>query len=124
MYILPVNVKGIAKPCLCHSFSSARFTKCLLLMQDDKIRKRNNWMNFLPTSGQVSPQSGSVSPANSSQNLLASSIQQITLDEAAAPSGQHNITSKAEPVSEDGPENCSTESQLANGELTHNTHSS
>lgn len=92
-------------------------------VQDDKVRRRNDWMKWASTSGRFS---GSRSRGNSSQNLLAASVQKIALEEAAP--SQNSISGKAADLSpKDGPEQHSTEStaqsQLVNGEVTtQNTH--
>lgn len=79
-------------------------------------------MKWASTSGRFS---GSRSRGNSSQSLLAASVQKIALE--VAPS-QNSISGKAADLNpEDGPEQHSTEStaqsQLVNGEVTtQNTH--
>ncbi|PON93943.1 Transcriptional repressor poly-beta-hydroxybutyrate-responsive [Trema orientale] len=133
-------------------------------VQDDKVRKRNEWGRWLPTAGRVSTESGTLSQGSSSNNLLATSFQNITLEEAtvdqntiagkADPDPEHSpeksnnllatsfqnmtleeatmdqntIAAKADPDPEHAPEKSKTEStsqsQVANGEVTQNTHSS
>ena len=98
-------------------------TLLLRLLQDDRVRRRNDWMKWASTSGRFS---GSRSRGNSSQNLLAASVQKIALEEVAP--SQNSISGKAADLNpEDGPEQHSTEStaqsQLVNGEVTtQNTH--
>ncbi|XP_062101573.1 la-related protein 1C-like [Humulus lupulus] len=56
-------------------------------VQDDKVRRRNDWMKWSPlppaASGQVSTESGSLSPASNSSSLAAS-FQNVSLGEARA----------------------------------------
>ncbi|OMO75489.1 hypothetical protein COLO4_26106 [Corchorus olitorius] len=53
-------------------------------VQDDKVRRRNEWMKWIPS--RVSTESGLISPGGSSSNMLTSSFQQITMKESSTQS--------------------------------------
>lgn len=95
-------------------------------VQDDKLRRRDEWKKWIPASARLPSDSGSVSPDNSSYDTLTTSFQNITVDEVDT--NQSSVTGKADPNSEAVPGRCFTESigqsQLSNGEVTQNNHSS
>ncbi|MBA0580542.1 hypothetical protein Gorai_022756, partial [Gossypium raimondii] len=64
-------------------------------VQDDKVRRRNDWRKWVPY--QVSTVPGSLSPGGSSSEMLASSFQQITVrEESTNQSGAGNVNPHAE----------------------------
>lgn len=96
------------------------------MLQDDKVRKRNEWMKWISNSGRHSAESGSAAPGNSSFSVMATSFQKMTMEEAAT--SQNSLAGKADPNSEAGPGSGSAESiarsHLPNGEVAQRTHSS
>lgn len=66
-------------------------------LQDEKIRRRNEWMKWVRAPGQFSSEGGSPSSAASSQNALAASLQDMTLVEAAS-----NLSSTGQSEHPDG----------------------
>ncbi|OWM74962.1 la-related protein 1C-like [Punica granatum] len=58
----------------------------LVEVQDEKVRRRNEWMKWVRAPGQFSSEGGSPSFAGSSQNTLAASLQNMAMVEAAADS--------------------------------------
>ncbi|KAF3445317.1 hypothetical protein FNV43_RR10492 [Rhamnella rubrinervis] len=88
-------------------------------VQDDKVRKRNEWMKWISTSGRLSAESGSASPGNSSFNVMATSFQKMTMEEAAT--SQDSLAGKADPNCKAAPGTGSAESiarsHLPNGEV-------
>ncbi|KAL0016934.1 hypothetical protein SO802_004003 [Lithocarpus litseifolius] len=95
-------------------------------VQDDKVRRHNEWKKWIPASSRIPSDSGSVSPNKSSYDTLATSLQKITVEEVDT--NQSSVTGKADPNSEAVAGSCITESigqsQLPNGEDTQNTDSS
>ncbi|KAH7523480.1 hypothetical protein FEM48_Zijuj06G0015700 [Ziziphus jujuba var. spinosa] len=95
-------------------------------VQDDKVRKRNEWMRWIPTSGRLTTEPGSSSPGNSSFNVMATSFQKMTMEDAAT--SQNSLAGNKDPNSEAGPGSNSTEStaqsHLSNGDVTQSTQSS
>lgn len=83
-------------------------------------------MKWLPTSSRSSIEPGSVSPGNSNSDSLYSSLEKITMEKPAA--SHKSIASKTDTMPEVGSENfytkSSTQSELPNGEITQNEHSS
>ncbi|XP_028794262.1 la-related protein 1C-like isoform X1 [Neltuma alba] len=63
-------------------------------VQGDKMRRRNEWMKWLPSS-QLRADSGSSSPVGSSCNNVATDFQKIALGEAATDRGNSDPTSEA-----------------------------
>ncbi|KAK7855970.1 la-related protein 1c [Quercus suber] len=101
-------------------------TSTIVEVQDDKVRRRNEWNKWIPASSRIPSDSGSVSPNKSSYDTLATSLQKITVEEVDT--NQSSMTGKADPNSEAAAGSCITESigqsQLPNGEDTQNTDSS
>lgn len=97
----------------------------LKLLQDDKVRRRNEWKKWIPVSALHPTDSGSVSPNKSGDNM-SSSFQKFTIEEVDT--NQSGVTGKADPNSEAVQGRFLTESigqsQLSNGEATENTCSS
>lgn len=96
----------------------------LKLLQDDKVRKRNDWKKWIPASALLPSDSGFVSPNNSSHDRLVTSFQKITVQEVNT--NQSGVIGKADPISEPVTGRCLTEStgeaQIPNGEVTQNTY--
>ncbi|KAI4316970.1 hypothetical protein L6164_024890 [Bauhinia variegata] len=86
-------------------------TSTVVEMQGDKLRRRNEWMKWLP-SAQLRTDSGSVSPGGSSHNNLATNFQKITLEEATSDK------SNMEPITDAFTGRFPTESQLPNSDAT------
>lgn len=90
------------------------------------MRKRNEWMKWISTSGRFSTESGSASPGNSSFNVMENSFQKMTMEEAAT--SQNSLASKADPNSEAGRGSSSADSigrsHLPNGEVAQRTDTS
>uniref|UniRef100_A0A7N2R2U0 HTH La-type RNA-binding domain-containing protein n=2 Tax=Quercus lobata TaxID=97700 RepID=A0A7N2R2U0_QUELO len=95
-------------------------------VQDDKVRRRNEWNKWKRASSRIPSDSGSVSPNKSSYDTLATSLQKITVEEVDT--NQSSVTGKADPNSEAVAGSWITEfigqSQLPSGEDTQNTDSS
>lgn len=53
-------------------------------MQGDKIRRRENWSKWIPSGGQTSPDIGLQSQSQSTDVTLATSIQEVQLDEVTS----------------------------------------
>ncbi|XP_009334716.2 la-related protein 1C [Pyrus x bretschneideri] len=94
-------------------------------VQDDKVRRRNEWTKWISTAGQLPAESGSPSTLSSSvlsDNTLANSFGKMTVE---VPS-QNSMACKPDPNSVAIPESCSTEStsqsQLPNGDVTQTDH--
>ncbi|TQE07557.1 hypothetical protein C1H46_006877 [Malus baccata] len=94
-------------------------------VQDDKVRRRNEWTKWISTTGQLTPESGSPSTLSSSalsDNMLANSFEKMTVE---GPS-QNSMEGKPDPNSVAIPESCSTEStsqaQLPNGDVIQTDH--
>ncbi|KAG7966836.1 hypothetical protein I3843_08G068700 [Carya illinoinensis] len=91
-------------------------------VQDDKVRKRNDWKKWIPASALLPSDSGSASPNNSSHDRLVTSFQKITVE--GVDTNQSGVTGKADPNSEPVTGRCLTdstgESQIPNGEVTQN----
>ncbi|KAK9271245.1 hypothetical protein L1049_026835 [Liquidambar formosana] len=90
-------------------------------VMDEKVRRRNEWANWIPTSGRVSTDSGLQSPGGSRYNMLATSFQKVTLEEVGG--NQNSMMGKADSHTESVPGRCSSEeltgqSQQSNGEDT------
>ena len=67
-------------------------------VQDDKVRRRNEWKKWKPASSRIPSDSGSVSPNKSSYDTLETSLQKITVEEVDT--NQSSVTGKADPNSE------------------------
>ncbi|XVE94519.1 hypothetical protein REPUB_Repub02eG0015700 [Reevesia pubescens] len=89
-------------------------------VQDDKVRRRNEWMKWIPS--RVSVESGLQSPGESSSDMLASSFQQITVqDESTNQTKEGNVKPHAEYTSGRHPSELIGRSQLSNGEGSEDT---
>lgn len=90
------------------------------------MRKRGEWMKWIPTSGRLSTEPGSPSLSNSSFNVMETSFQKLTMEEAAT--SQNSLAGNKDPNSEAGPGSNSTEfiaqPHLPNGDGTQSTQSS
>lgn len=53
-------------------------------MQGDKIRRRETWSKWIPSVGQTSPDIGLQSQSQSSDVMLATSFQDVQLDEVTS----------------------------------------
>lgn len=65
------------------------------------MRRRNEWMKWIATTGRVSTESGLSSPAGSSVDVLAPSFQNITVKEGAV--NQRSLMGNANSHCEDAP---------------------
>jgi la-related protein 1 len=96
------------------------------LLQDDKVRRRNEWKKWISVSAPLPSDSGSVSPNKLGDDMLGTSFQKITIEEIDTK--QSGVTGKADPNSEAVEGRFLTESighsQLSNGEVSENTCSS
>ncbi|KAJ7966904.1 La-related protein 1C-like [Quillaja saponaria] len=94
-------------------------TSTVVEVQGEKMRRRNEWTKWLPSSGQLSTESGSESTGGLSYDTLLANLQKVAVDEATTD------TVKADPNSEASPGTCSTESsvqsQIPNGDTTKKT---
>lgn len=88
-----------------------------LILQGEKVRRRNEWAKWLPSS-QLRANSGSLSPGGSSYSNLAAGFQKINLAEAATDKGNSDPSSEALPGSTT---DSSGQSQLPNGDTTGST---
>ncbi|XP_021827634.1 la-related protein 1C-like [Prunus avium] len=93
-------------------------------VHDDKVRRLNEWMKWIPAGSQLPFESGSSSPGVLSHKTLATSFEKMTVEEEAP--SQTNTTGKLESNCVSIPESCSTESaglsQLPNGDVTQTNH--
>lgn len=55
-----------------------------LLWQGDKVRRRNEWNKWLLSTGVVTSDPGSSSSSSAPENVLTTSLQEVSLDDAAA----------------------------------------
>uniref|UniRef100_A0A3N7F716 HTH La-type RNA-binding domain-containing protein n=1 Tax=Populus trichocarpa TaxID=3694 RepID=A0A3N7F716_POPTR len=67
-------------------------TSTLLEVQDDKVRRRNDWMNWLPSSTMPRTDLGFQSSGVSSSDTLTTSFQKISMEDVAA--DQDSTTAK------------------------------
>lgn len=88
--------------------SVCMFSVCLV-MQGDKIRRRENWSKWIPSVGLTSPDIGLQSRSQSSDVLLATSIQEVQLEELTS------NNSDAEPRRVTSSDELITQSELAKG---------
>lgn len=82
------------------------------LLQGDKLRRRNEWMRWLPSAHRQSD-SGSISRGGSSCNSIADDFEKITLDEATTDKVNSNPTTIGGATGES-----SNQSQLPSGDST------
>ncbi|GAV87141.1 La domain-containing protein [Cephalotus follicularis] len=82
-------------------------TSTVVEVQDDKVRRRNDWMKWIHNSGWQPTESGFITPGGLSYDKLTTSIQKMTMEEVAA--DQNSTTSKATPYSNDVPVRRSSE---------------
>ncbi|XP_009769236.1 la-related protein 1C [Nicotiana tabacum] len=54
----------------------------LVEVQDDKVRRRDDWKKWIHTSGHLTADSGSQTPGGSTENALTSSFQEVSLGES------------------------------------------
>ncbi|XP_054797936.1 la-related protein 1C-like [Prosopis cineraria] len=87
-------------------------------VQGDKLRRRNEWMKWLPSS-QIRTDSGSLSPVGSSCNNVAADFQKIALGKASTDKGNSDPASGA--LEGRSPTDSSSQPQLPNGDTTGNT---
>lgn len=76
-------------------------TSTVVEVQDDKVRRRNEWMKWIATPGRVSTESGLSSPVGSSVDVLAPSFQNITVEEGDI--DQRSLAGNTNSHSEDAP---------------------
>ncbi|KAK6245586.1 hypothetical protein SCA6_008676 [Theobroma cacao] len=89
-------------------------------VQDDKVRRLNEWMKWIPS--RVSTESGILSPGASSSDMLASSFQQITVkEESINQSKAGNVNPHSEDTSGRHLSELVGHSQLCNGEDSDDT---
>ncbi|TKY75272.1 La-related protein 1B [Spatholobus suberectus] len=72
-------------------------TSTVVEVQGDKLRRRNEWIKWLP-SAQLWADSGSVSPTGSSSNNLAADFDKITIDDATTDEVNSEPTTNAAPA--------------------------
>ncbi|KAL6212760.1 hypothetical protein ACLB2K_017978 [Fragaria x ananassa] len=91
-------------------------------VQDDKVRRRNDWTKWISTSGRLASESGSSSSDLQSSDMLSTSFQKMTVDDAST--SQSSMAGNPDANSKATPQNFSTESagvsQLPNGDVTQN----
>lgn len=94
------------------------FSICLV-MQGDKIRRRENWSKWIPSVGQTSPYIGLQTQNQSSDVMLATSIQEVQLDDVISTkvSSTDNTVehSDAEPRRLTSSDEAITQSELSKG---------
>ncbi|XP_050205706.1 la-related protein 1C-like [Mercurialis annua] len=97
-------------------------TSTLLEVQDDKLRRRNDWMKWIPSSSNHSTDSGQQS--FNANDLPTNSLQKMTMEEVAA----NGNTIQSSPKVEDSPESSSDQLmsrlQISQGENIDNGRSS
>ncbi|KAI9113083.1 hypothetical protein K1719_015608 [Acacia pycnantha] len=86
-------------------------------VQGDKLRRRNEWMKWLPSSLRRAD-SGSSSPVEPSCSNLAADFQKIALGETVADEGNSDPTSEA--LDGRSPTDSSSQPQFPNGDTTGN----
>ncbi|XWS20918.1 hypothetical protein CRYUN_Cryun30bG0010600 [Craigia yunnanensis] len=89
-------------------------------VQDDRVRRRNEWMKWIPS--QVNTELGLLSPGGSSSDMLAISFQQITVkEESTNQSKAGNVNPHAAETSERHTSELIGRSQLSIGEGSEDT---
>ncbi|KAG8389850.1 hypothetical protein BUALT_Bualt01G0021700 [Buddleja alternifolia] len=87
-------------------------------VQGEKLRRRDEWSKWLHSSGRVNSDSGSHSPGAAPENVLATSVQELSLDDAVA-NANGNVEGHTEMATGRVlPEELTGHSRLANGEDT------
>ncbi|XP_062020465.1 la-related protein 1C-like [Rosa rugosa] len=91
-------------------------------VQDEKVRRRNDWTKWISTTGRLASESGSSSNDVQSSDMLSTSFQKMTVDDAST--SQSSMAGNPDANSKAIPQNFSTESagvsQLPNGDITQN----
>ena len=57
------------------------------MLQDDKVRRRSEWMKWVPIASRVATDSGLPSSGGSSQDLLTAAFQKIVVEEGTLNQG-------------------------------------
>ncbi|KAL5778256.1 hypothetical protein ACOSP7_011182 [Xanthoceras sorbifolium] len=96
-------------------------TSTVVEVQDDKVRRRIEWIKWLPNANWVATDSGLPSPGGSSQDMLTSSFQKITVEDGTVNQGSTRVM--VNPHSEEDALGrhllkLTDQSQLPNGEDT------
>lgn len=87
------------------------------LFQEDKVRRRNDWMKWIPSSSRNPSDSGLQSSSAPSPDVLTKSFQKMTVEEMTP--DQHSMTLKPSPSPEDAQTSLSeltSQSQISQGE--------
>ncbi|XP_027355233.1 la-related protein 1C-like [Abrus precatorius] len=87
-------------------------TSTVVEVQGDKLRRRNEWMKWLPST-QLRANSDSMSPGESSGNNLAADFEKITVHEETTDKVNSEPTTNGDAAGES-----STQSKLPNGDAT------
>ncbi|KAL2346222.1 hypothetical protein Fmac_000222 [Flemingia macrophylla] len=87
-------------------------TSAIVEVQGDKLRRRNEWIKWLPST-QLRANAGSISPSGSSSNNLAADFEKITLDDTTDKVNSVPTTNDDAAGGE-----FSTLSQVPNGDVT------
>lgn len=88
-------------------------TSTVVEVQGDKLRRRNEWIKWLP-SAQLRAKAGSISPSGSSSNNLAADFEKITVDETITE--DVNSVPTTNDAAAEG--EFSSQSQVPNGDAT------
>lgn len=98
----------------------------VLEVQEDRVRRRNEWKKWIPASALLPSDSSTDSPDKSGEDMLTNSFQKITME--GVDTNLSDVAGKADPNSEAVQGRFLTESigqsQLPNGEVTENSCSS
>lgn len=89
------------------------------------MRRRNEWHKWLLSSGLANSDSGPRTPSSAPENALATSLQEVSLDDAIT-NANGNVDSTeghTETAAGQSPEGSTGQSGLANGEDTAEVHS-
>lgn len=96
-----------------------------LFLQGDKVRRRNEWTKWLFSTGVVNSDSVSGASSSAPENVLATSLQEVSLDDAVA-HANGNVDAReghTETAAGQSPVDLSSESGLANGDNADEVHS-
>ncbi|KAJ0026038.1 hypothetical protein Pint_09333 [Pistacia integerrima] len=85
-------------------------TSAVVEVQEEKVRRRNDWMKYIPPSSRVLTESGLTSPSGSSYGVLTTAFQKITVE------GEDNANPHSEDASRRQFSESTGQSKLCNGD--------
>lgn len=101
------------------------FASFFLFSQGDKVRRRNEWSKWLLSTGMVNSDSGSGASSSAPENVLATSLQEVSLGDAVA-HANGNVDAREghkEMAAGQSPVDLTSHSGLANGDNADEVHS-